>query len=116
MIYSSSMQINHINKMITAPTTAAQPVTIRGCRMMKKGIKSPAGKYIPVYYSRATLLGGIGDAITIYAKWLLKPLPCELGEVQNDSDGMTDYFESDKIRFRAGSPEFAALLPFVSNS
>jgi len=96
----------------TAPTTAAKPLTIRGCRMMKKGIKSPSGKYTPVWYSRATLLT-LGDAITIYAKSLLKPIPCELGEVQNDSDGMSDYFESDKIRFLAGSPEFAALLPFA---
>ena len=96
----------------TAPTTAAKPLTIRGCRMMKKGIKSPAGKYTPVWYSHAMLLGGI-DAITIYAKSLLKPIPCELGKVQNDTDSMADYFESDKIRFLAGSPEFAALLPFA---
>ena len=104
---------NQTSTTATAPTTAAKPFTLRGCRMMKNGIKSPAGKYTPVWYSRATLLGGIGDAITIYSKSLLKPIPCELGEVQNDSDGMTDYFESDKIRFRAGSPEFAALLPFA---
>jgi hypothetical protein len=103
---------NQTNQTASAPTTAAKSLTIRGCRMMKKGIKSPAGKYTPVWYSHATLLGGI-DAITIYAKSLLKPIPCELGEVQNDSDGMSDYFESDKIRFCAGSPEFAALLPFA---
>ena len=96
----------------TAPTTAAKPLTIRGCRMMKKGIKSPAGKYTPVWYSRATLLT-LGDAITIYSKSLLNPIPRELGEVQNDTDSMADYFEADKIRFCAGTPEFAALLPFA---
>ena len=97
----------------TAPTTAAKPVTIRGCRMMKNGVKGPDGKYVQVWYSRANLLGGIGDAITIYAKRCCCDLPSALGTVENSTDITSDYFESDKIRFRAGSPEFAALLPFA---
>jgi hypothetical protein len=79
---------------------------------MKKGVKSPDGKYSPCWYSRGQLVNGL-EAITIYAKCILKDLPRELGNVENNTEIMTDYFEKDRARFYAGTPEFNALLPLT---
>lgn len=82
--------------------------------MLRKGVKAPDGRYVPAWYSKAHLTTG-KTAITIYAKRCGK-LPRELGAVQNDTDMQTDYFESDKIRFYLGSPEYTALLPFAEEA
>lgn len=83
---------------------------INGVRILKHGVKF-AGKYHPCWYSHGKLIDG-REAITVYAKGYA-PLPKELGEAENNSDIMTDYFESDRIRFFAGSLEFALLKTFA---
>ena len=87
-------------------------IEINGCKLLKKGIKSPSGKYYPAWYSRGVLINGI-DTITIYAKSILLGLPKELGQVQNDSEMMADYFEKDRVRFEAGTKQFSAVLPLT---
>ena len=84
-------------------------IEINGCRILKHGIKSPSGKYVPAQFARFTLTDG-REAFTIYAKCILKGLPAELGKVQNATDGQSDYFESDKCRFFAGTPEFDKMI------
>jgi hypothetical protein len=87
-----------------------QQVVINGCKVLKKGVKSPAGKYTPAYYSKGALVDG-RVCITVYAKSILDNLPAELGQIQNNTDTMTDYFEKDRVRFFEGSAEFAAIEP-----
>jgi hypothetical protein len=83
-------------------------IEINGCKILKHGIKSPSGKYVPAWYSHATLTDG-REAVTVYAK-RCKSLPKELGSVENNSDMMTDYHEADKCRFFAGTPEFDKMI------
>lgn len=88
-------------------------IEINGCKVLKHGIKSPAGKYTPAFYSHCTLTSG-RDAVTVYAK-RCKSLPKEFGPVENDSDVMTDYFESDRCRFFAGTPEFDKMILAIAS-
>ncbi len=87
---------------------------IKGCRFNKHGVKDPAGKYHPCWYSHQTLLNG-REAITLYARSVLKGLPRELAP-ENNSDMMTDYFEKDKVRFYAGTSEFEMLKGFANGN
>jgi hypothetical protein len=95
-------------KIVTKPSGV---VEINGVTCGAKGLRFN-GRYIPVWYSNATLTNG-KTAITIYAKSYCHSIPKELGNVQNDSDMMTDYHEKDKTRFYLGSAEYAALLKFA---
>jgi len=92
------------------------PITLNGCRMLKHGVKSPTGQYTPCWYSLGQIYTTPShtetrEAITIYAR--RKDLPRDLGNVQNDSDMQTDYFENDRVRFWSGTPEFNLLLPLA---
>jgi len=89
--------------------------TINGIKILKKGIKTLSGKYIPCWFSIGERYeknqNGTYTAAVIYAK-NYNSLPAELMP-QNESDSMTDYFEKDKAVFRKGTKEFetiAALL------
>jgi hypothetical protein len=84
---------------------------INGCRILKHGLRSPAGKYHPAWFSRFVSVTGI-DAITVYAKSILIGLPRELGNVTNGTESQSDHYEEDIARFVAGTPEFEKLLPF----
>jgi hypothetical protein len=64
------------------------------------GIKVNGGKLQTASYSTGRLIGYPEGTITIYAK-SYRRFTAEVGEalhVQNDSDAMTDYFETDRIR------------------
>ncbi len=82
-------------------------ITINGIRFLKHGVKDVAGKYYPAALSRCILIDG-RDAVTIYARDLLKGLPAGLNPT-NESDMRTDYSENDRARFYAGTPEFDLL-------
>jgi len=86
-------------------------ITINGVRFLKHGIEDAAGNYYPARYSRSVLICG-RDAVTIYAKDIIKGLPAALNP-SNDSDTRTDYFEKDRVRFFAGSSEFDLLAPIA---
>jgi hypothetical protein len=80
---------------------------INGCKFLRKGIKDPAGKYFPVWYSKGPLVTG-KIALTIYARTYTPGLPAEL-KPENGTDLMTDYFEKDRVRYDEGSKEFELL-------
>ncbi len=64
------------------------------------GIKGENGKLQPCAYSLGKLLNHPEGTITIYARKYLhftKEIQ-DAFHVENDSDGMTDYFENDRIR------------------
>ncbi len=84
-----------------------QMIEILGCRFGKHGVRLN-GKYYKASYSHCVLIDG-KEAITIYGDATTGRLPAILNP-ENDTDMQTDYFESDKVRFYAGSPEFTALL------
>lgn len=86
-------------------------ITIHGVKIGKHGVRF-AGKYSPAWYSGSALIDG-KKCVTIYAKDISKHLPRELGNVENGTDFMTDYFESDRVRFIDGTPEYAAMLPMT---
>ena len=76
-------------------------VALNGIKFGKKGIKDPAGNYYPCFYSFGVNVRG-ENGLTIYARDIIKGLPKALNP-RNNSDSMTDYFESDRARFPAGS-------------
>ena len=64
------------------------------------GIKANGGKLQGASFSTSRLIGFPEGTITIYAKNYRRFSGeiCEAFQVLNDSDGMTDYFETDRIR------------------
>lgn len=83
-------------------------IEINGCKVLKHGIKSPAGKYTPVFYSHCTHPSG-REAVTVYPK-RCKSLPKEFRPVENDSEVMMDY-----CRFFAGTPEFDKMILAIAS-
>jgi hypothetical protein len=86
-------------------------VSINGHKFGKKGIKDAAGNYYPCFYNFGVNLDG-KNFLTIYARCIIKGLPSSLRPV-NNSDGMTDYFECDRVQFPVGSPEYSAIQGFL---
>lgn len=71
-------------------------------KWMWNGIKVD-GKLYRAFYSKRVLINDTEESITLYAKDY-DDLPKLDGlVVQNDSDGMRDYFETDRARIRKGS-------------
>lgn len=83
-------------------------IIINGVKIGKHGVRF-GGKYSPAWYSKTALVNG-KKCVTIYAKDILKDLPRELGQVENNTEIQTDYFESDRVRFMEGTAEYDALL------
>lgn len=97
--------------MVCLVNNTSSKVSINGIRFLKHGVKDASGNYYPARYSRSVLICG-RDAVTVYAKDIIKGLPVGLNPA-NDSDSRTDYFEKDRVRFFSGSVEFAALAPLA---
>jgi hypothetical protein len=73
------------------------------------GIKASDGKLQRAFYSDGALLNSPAGTITIYGRDY-KPFSAEVREafkVENDSDGMTDYFETDRIRVTPAHPLYS---------
>lgn len=62
-------------------------------KFLKHGIRHE-GKYVRVFYSKSACINYPEGTITIYARDHDGHLPKELNP-KNNSDGMTDYFETD---------------------
>lgn len=78
-------------------------------KFMWNGIKVD-GKLHRVFYSDGELTNHPSGTLTIYARDY-GPLPRIEGlNVQNDSDSMTDYFETDRIRVMPGNRHYKAVL------
>jgi len=76
------------------------------------GIKVNGGKLQKASFSDGQLIGHPEGTLTIYAK-NYRRFSAEIAEafeVQNDSDGMTDYFECDRIRVAPDHPLHAQVL------
>lgn len=86
-------------------------------KLLKKGIKDNNGLYFPVWYSKSVLCGkptrfDQRNAIVIYAKnysRFSESIKKEI-EVKNDSDSMTDYFETDRITIEVDNPLYNYIL------
>jgi len=76
-------------------------------KFLKKGIREN-GKYIPVWYSKGQLINYPKGTITIYAREYDKGLPKEL-KPENQTDLMTDYFETDRARIVPKSKHYKKL-------
>lgn len=89
---------------------------IKGVKFLKNGVKDSKGQYCAVWYSPGlyhkpgNTLHNVKN-ITVYAR-NYGHLPKEL-EPQNESDGMTDYFETDKVIFFEGSKEYELLKELI---
>lgn len=60
-----------------------------------------------VWYSLDNHVRG-KPCVTVYAKDYGRELGKILNGVKNDSDSMTDYFETDRVRFFEGDEHYAA--------
>lgn len=76
-------------------------------KFLKHGIRYQ-GKYIPVWYSESATYGMPEGTITIYARNYGKELPTELNPT-NDTDSMTDYFDTDKARIAPSNKYYAEI-------
>ena len=90
-------------------------------KFLWNGIKVDNSKLQRGSYSIGNLIPGLVDrcdighpeaTITIYAKNYsgFSAAVWEAFDVQNDSDGMTDYFETDRIRVRPDHPLYSQVL------
>jgi hypothetical protein len=78
-------------------------------KFLWNGIKID-GKLYRCFYSDGKLINHPEGTLTIYAKdYKHIPNIPEL-QVQNDSDSMTDYFETDRIRITPDNPYHEAVL------
>ena len=86
------------------------------------GIKVDGGKLQKASFSMpgsyATWSGLPDGTVTIYAKHYtgFSAEVWEAFDVRNESDGMTDYFETDRIRVKPDHPLFAQVVAAVKAS
>ena len=86
-------------------------------KLLKKGLKDSSGKYFPVWYSKSTLYGRDGskecrEAVVIYAKHYER-FSDDIRQaltVENNSDSMTDYFETDRIVIEKSNPLYNEII------
>lgn len=84
-------------------------------KFLWNGIKVD-GKLHRCFFSDTQLINHPAGTLTIYAKDY-KPLPKIDGlDILNDSDGMTDYFETDRVRVLPGSTYHAAVASAIEAS
>ena len=77
-------------------------------KILQNGIKHDNG-YTPCFYSMGNNTHHSDRCITIYAR-CYERLPAELGNIQNDTDTQTDYFDSDKAYLEPGDKYYTEAL------
>lgn len=94
-------------------TTATKPAA----RYHFNGIKIDGGPLSKGHWSFTRSWTTVTDRVipnqlTLYGKDLndFDPAVSKLFTVENDTDGMTDYYEDDRIRIPADHPEFPAAI------
>jgi len=91
-------------------------------KFLWNGIKVNGGKLQKASFSMPgsyAAWSGLPDGtVTIYAKNYRRFSAeiCKAFDVQNDSDGMTDYFETDRIRVKPDHPLYAQVVAAVKAS
>ena len=78
-------------------------------KIMQNGVKWGNGEYTPCFYSMGNKLYNSENCITITARDY-ESLPAELGEIQNDTDSQTDYFDSDRVTLEPGDKYYDEAL------
>ena len=86
---------------------------IGSVKVLKKGLRNEEGKYFPAHYSAHTHRSTGKKCVTVYAGCYIKGLPFAMGHIQNNTDTMTDYFETDKAVFFEGSTEYEVLKQYA---
>ena len=84
-------------------------------RFYYNGIKGSDGKLQGAHYSDSELIHFPAGTITIYGK-RYRPFSDEVRSaltVENDWDGMTDYFENDRIRVEPSHPRYPQVLAAI---
>lgn len=76
-------------------------------KILKKGIRK-GENYCPCFYWKNN-----DGSITIYSRQYNTHIPREIGLVRNDSDSMTDYFETDSCRVTPDNPYYKVILKKV---
>ena len=76
-------------------------------RILKNGIRK-GENYCPCYFWKNN-----DGSITVHSKHYNTHIPRELGNVRNESDSMTDYFEKDSCLVTADNPYHAVILKKV---
>jgi hypothetical protein len=85
----------------------AKPVS-DDIKIMKRGIRK-GNDYCSCYYYKNNDM-----SVTIDARHYNQHIPREIGNVKNESDGMTDYFETDSCVLRPGDKFYEKVLSFCS--
>ncbi len=100
------------------PSTTRHPAMTATFKFFWNGIKVNNGPLQKASFSIGNTLNHPQGTITIYAKNYRRfsAEAWEAFDVQNDSDSMTDYFESDRIRVRPDHPFYAQALKAVHAS
>ena len=82
------------------------------------GIKVNGGELQKASFSDGRLIGFPEGTVTIYAKRYsgFSAEVWDAFDVRNDSDGMTDYFETDRIRVQPDHPLYAQVVAAVKAS
>ena len=73
-------------------------------RILKNGIRK-GDVYCPCWYSKRS-----DGSILITSKHYNTHIPREIGDVSNNSDSMSDYFETDSCRITPDNPYYAVIL------
>ncbi len=68
-----------------------------------------------VFYSRNISAKNGAKTITIYAKEYGRQLGSMFADVRNETDLMTDYFDTDKVTFYEGSSNYKTLDAVLVN-
>lgn len=76
-------------------------------RILKNGIRK-GETYCPCYFWKNN-----DGSVTVTSKHYNTHIPRELGDVRNDSDGMTDYFETDSCRITSDNPYYSVIMKKV---
>lgn len=77
-------------------------------KIMQNGIKTE-NSYTPCFYSMGSFRNYPTDTICIYARDY-EHLPAEIGEIENDTDTQTDYFDTDKAYITPDNALYADVL------
>lgn len=76
-------------------------------KILKHGIKK-GENYCPCYFWKNS-----NETITISSRHYNTHIPREIGDVHNDSDSMTDYFETDSCTITSENPYYKIILKKV---
>lgn len=77
-------------------------------KIMQNGIKTE-NSYTPCFYSMGSFRNYPTNTICIYARDY-EHLPAEIGEIENDTDTQTDYFDTDKAYITPDHALYAEVL------